>query len=110
MARLAQRDQRTVNYMQRRSAEGLSKRDIIRCLKRYIAREIYRVITNPPAPAPTGQEIRAMRKDAGLTQADLAKATGLPLMNISRIERGQLRRGELQHRCHHALTTLPPRA
>ncbi|WP_182114356.1 hypothetical protein [Actinotalea sp. JY-7876] len=31
----------------RRTAEGLSKRDIIRCLKRYLAREIYqRVMTD----------------------------------------------------------------
>jgi hypothetical protein len=33
--------QPTRDYVQRRSAEGLSKREIIRCLKRYIAREIY---------------------------------------------------------------------
>jgi transposase len=35
-------------YVQRRTAEGLSKREIIRCLKRYIAREIY---NNLPRPA-----------------------------------------------------------
>ena len=29
-------------YVQRRTAEGLSKKDIIRCLKRYVAREVYR--------------------------------------------------------------------
>jgi transposase len=28
-------------YVQRRTAEGLSKKEIIRCLKRYAAREIY---------------------------------------------------------------------
>lgn len=28
-------------YVQRRTAEGLSKREIIRCLKRYVAREVY---------------------------------------------------------------------
>ena len=28
-------------YVQRRTAEGLSKKDIIRCLKRYVAREVY---------------------------------------------------------------------
>jgi len=33
--------QPTRNYVQRRTAEGLSKREIIRCLKRYIVREIY---------------------------------------------------------------------
>jgi transposase len=34
-------DARTRVYVERRRAEGLSKREIIRCLKRYIAREIY---------------------------------------------------------------------
>ena len=35
-------------YVARRTAEGLSKREIIRCPKRYLAREIYRLL---PAPA-----------------------------------------------------------
>ena len=28
--------------VERRTKEGLSKREIIRCLKRYVAREVYR--------------------------------------------------------------------
>jgi transposase len=35
-------DQRTKDYVARRTKEGKSKKDIIRCLKRYIAREVYR--------------------------------------------------------------------
>jgi transposase len=38
-------DPRTRDYMQRRTTEGLSKKEIIRCLKRYIARELYQLIT-----------------------------------------------------------------
>lgn len=38
-------DHRTQAYAQRRTAEGLGKKDIIRCLKRLIAREIYYVLT-----------------------------------------------------------------
>lgn len=38
-------DPTTRAYVQRRTTEGLSKREIMRCLKRYIAREIYRTIT-----------------------------------------------------------------
>ena len=34
-------DPRTINYMQRRLAEGLSKKDVLRCLKRFIAREVF---------------------------------------------------------------------
>jgi transposase len=33
--------QPTIDYVQRRTAEGLGKREIIRCLKRFLAREIY---------------------------------------------------------------------
>ena len=31
-------------YVERRTKEGLSKREIIRCLKRYAARETYRYL------------------------------------------------------------------
>lgn len=34
----------TRNYFARRSAEGLTKREIIRCLKRYIAREVFKAL------------------------------------------------------------------
>jgi transposase len=40
-------DERTRAYVLRRTAEGLSKKDIMRCLKRAIAREIYHEITHP---------------------------------------------------------------
>ena len=34
-------DSRTMAYMSRRTGEGLSKSEIIRCLKRYVAREVF---------------------------------------------------------------------
>jgi transposase len=40
----------TIAYVERRTAEGLSKRDIIRCLKRFVAREIYGLLPAPSAP------------------------------------------------------------
>jgi transposase len=40
-------DPRARAYTERRTAEGLSKKEIIRCLKRLIAREIYYVLTTP---------------------------------------------------------------
>lgn len=43
-------DQRTRDYVDRRTREGLSKREVMRCLKRYVAREVYRVLT-APSPA-----------------------------------------------------------
>jgi transposase len=39
-------DQQTRTYAQRRRAEGLTDREIIRCLKRYITRQLYRQLTN----------------------------------------------------------------
>lgn len=41
------RDERTRTYVARRTAEGKSKKEIIRCLKRYIAREVYRILVSP---------------------------------------------------------------
>ena len=35
-------------YVERRTAEGLSKREIMRCLKRYIAREVFNALPNKP--------------------------------------------------------------
>lgn len=43
MVRLASH-QPTKDYMARRTREGLSKKEIIRCLKRYVAREVYRAL------------------------------------------------------------------
>jgi transposase len=38
------RDEATRSYMERRVAEGKTKREVIRCLKRYVARQLYPVI------------------------------------------------------------------
>jgi len=44
LSRPAHATRPTRDYLIRRTKEGLSKREIIRCLKRYIAREVYRVL------------------------------------------------------------------
>ncbi|MFD5121237.1 IS110 family transposase [Streptomyces sp. NPDC058385] len=46
---------RTRDYVERRISEGKTRREAIRCLKRYIAREIYQSIVRPGGPevAPT---------------------------------------------------------
>ena len=43
------RDERTTAYAARRTADAKSRRETIRCLKRYIAREIHQLPTDPPA-------------------------------------------------------------
>jgi transposase len=46
-------DPRTRAYVARRTTEGLGKPEILRCLKRYIAREIFKLLTaaKPPSDA-----------------------------------------------------------
>lgn len=39
-------DARTMEYAERRTAEGKSKAEIIRCLKGYVAREVFAVLTD----------------------------------------------------------------
>ena len=46
-------DARTRDYLARRITEGKTRREAIRCLKRYIAREIYQIITSPPETQPS---------------------------------------------------------
>src|SRR5262249_24075043 len=46
-------DPRTQASVARRTAEGLSKAEILRCLKRFLAREVYRVLVARPALVPT---------------------------------------------------------
>ena len=41
-------DDRTKEYMHRRTGEGMSKAEVIRCLKRYVAREVFSVLRNSP--------------------------------------------------------------
>jgi transposase len=53
-------DPRTRTYVDCRTTEGLSKKEIIRCLKRYIARELYKILTQ--------------RKTQTVQTKDLAKA------------------------------------
>lgn len=41
MTRIAAKHPPTITYIERRTNDGLSKRDAIRCLKRYVARQIF---------------------------------------------------------------------
>jgi transposase len=51
------RDPRTKAYVAKRTAEGKTTKEIIRCLKRYVAREVYKTLIRPagraisPSPA-----------------------------------------------------------
>ena len=45
-------DPDTRAYLARRIANGKTRREAIRCLKRYVAREIYQLIAQPTEPTP----------------------------------------------------------
>ena len=44
-------EHRTREYMRRRTGEGMSKLEVMRCLKRYVAREVFSVLQNPVGPS-----------------------------------------------------------
>ena len=52
--------------MARRQAEAKNQREITRCLKRYIARDVYHLLTNPP-PTPHRNNLRHHRTQAQIT-------------------------------------------
>ncbi|WP_237107706.1 hypothetical protein [Nonomuraea sp. MG754425] len=45
--------QPTIDYVARRTADGKTKQEIIRCLKRYLAREIFQAVKARPRPTTT---------------------------------------------------------
>lgn len=45
-------DQRTRDYVARRTLEGLKTKDIFRCLKRFVAREVYHHLTSTVSGTP----------------------------------------------------------
>ncbi len=97
-------DPDTKAYATRRRAEGKTTREIIRCLKRYIAREIYRVLTDPPA-VPDISDLRAARHAANITLATVAAHFELWPTEISRLERGLTRNDKLTTDYRHWLST-----
>jgi hypothetical protein len=45
-------DPRTRAYVARRTAEGKTTKEIMRCLKRYVAREVYKALVAHPCQRP----------------------------------------------------------
>jgi hypothetical protein len=86
--------QRTKDYVAKRTAEGKSKREIMRCLKRYAAGEIYRQITNPQS-APDNTDLRQLRTTLDCTITAAALELGLWPSKISLLERGLIRDDDL---------------
>ena len=82
------------DYVAKRTAEGKSKREIMRCLKRYAARDIYLQITKPQ-PAPDNTDLPKMRTRFGCTITTDARELGQWPSKISLLEQGLLRNDAL---------------
>lgn len=98
-----QSDHRTKDYVAKRIADGKSKRETMRCLKRYVAREIYRQIFNPVA-APDIADLRPLRQQLGVTPQQAAEQLSQWPSNLSRIERGIGRNDHVAQRYRQWLT------
>ncbi|MEV8252324.1 IS110 family transposase [Microbacterium sp. NPDC076768] len=111
LLRMRHREPRTMAYFERRRAEGLTNRDIMRCLKRHIANEIHTALLNPATDNPAGRELRAQRQQAGIPISVLASTLSVPYQRLRRLEIGTRADPELEQRATLALAQLsPPRA
>lgn len=101
----AKGDPETRAYIERRcgGAAGRgkkSRKEAMRCLQRYIVREVYHALMHPfdaPAAAEVA-ELREARLRAGVTQAGLAAALGCQASEISRLETGKRKCRDLARR------------
>lgn len=80
-------DPRTKAYAARLTATGKSRKEILRCLKRAIAREAWHLLTHP-RPAPRTDDLRRLRHERGLTLTQAAHHLNTHPARISELERG----------------------
>lgn len=106
LARLAT-DPETRAYAARRRNEGKSKKDILRALKRTIAREAFHLITNPP-PVEDSTDLRPTRQQLGISLATAANALDCAISKISLLERGTIRDTRFLHHYRAWLTHQHP--
>jgi transposase len=109
MVRLSTGDPATKAYVERRTAEGKSLREIVRCLQRYVAREVYRHLVDPQ-PVPVGADLRAARLNAGVSLQLVADELGTSIPQISRLERALVHDSALARRYEQWLSERNPPA
>ncbi len=93
--------------MTRRQGEGKNRKEIIRCLKRHIAPQIYRLLTNPP-PTPNCARLRNQRQQDGITITQAAQALRTHTARISELEHGRDHNHQLASQYHNWLLTHQP--
>ena len=84
----------TRDYVERQTAKGRTKKEILRLLKRAIAREVFRLLTRP-CPIDDYSDLRPARQAKNLTLATVAHHFSVPIITVSRLERGRQRNDTL---------------
>lgn len=87
VVRISRKHPETMAYLEKRTAEGKSRRAIIRCLKRYVARQIYQALTDPQ-PVVARAQLRPRRLALGLPLRAVAERFERPINAVVRIEKG----------------------
>ncbi len=93
----------TRDYVERQVAKTCTKKEILRLLKRAIAREIFRLLTRP-RPIDDYSDLRPARQAKNITLATVANQFGVPLITISGLERGHQRNDTLANNYRQWLT------
>lgn len=100
-------DERTVAYVKRRTSEGKTKREAMRCLKRYVAREVYSILLDPTSTKhPSGNGLAVRRNALGMSQKAIAGKLGVPNARISEIEREKRLHPEIRAEYDRLLNSL----
>ncbi|WP_079167803.1 IS110 family transposase, partial [Streptomyces pactum] len=89
-------DSRTREYVARQTAAGRTKKEIIRLLKRAIAREMFRCLTTT-VTVPGIDDLRPLRRSKNITLTAAARHFALWPATISTLERGTRRDDDLAH-------------
>lgn len=94
-------------YVEKQTQRGKGKKEILRQLKRFICREIYRALVKPETikQPVVGSELRAQREAQGFTRPQVAKILGTWPSRISDIERDRFPALELRGKYHDWLQT-----
>lgn len=89
-------DPRTLEHVARHTAAGRTRKEIIRLLKRAIAREVFRCLTTTITLPDIGDP-RPLRQAKNITHTAAAQHFGIWPTAISRLERGLSRNDDLSH-------------
>jgi hypothetical protein len=82
------------DYVARQLANGRTKKEILRLLKRANAGEVFRLLTRPGL-VDDYSDLRPARHAKNLCLAIVAHHFGVPIMTVSRLERGRQRNDTL---------------